>query len=83
MNEIEGQGKVPITAMKMSGRSDEKSKRGTEIHRLYPEGDSGLFLEYQNFLIRTLAAAFDLSPQNFGLEGDVNRNVSEVAEDRD
>jgi hypothetical protein len=83
MNEIEGQGKIPITSMKTSGRSDEKSKRGPEVHRLYPEGDSGLFLEYQNFLIRTLAASFDLAPQNFGIEGDVNRNVSEVAEDRD
>lgn len=83
MNEVEGQGKVPITAQRSSGRSDEKSKRGFEVHRLYPEGDSGLFLEYQNFLIRTLAAAFDLSPQNLGIEGDVNRNVSEVAEDRD
>jgi hypothetical protein len=83
MNEIEGQGKMPITAMKSSGRADEKSKRGAEILRLYPEGDSGLFFEYQRFLIRTLAAACDLSPQNFGLEADVNRNTSETAEDRD
>jgi hypothetical protein len=83
MNEIEGQGKVPIVGLKSSGRPDEKSRRGADVLRLYPEGDSGLFLEYQKFLIRTLAAAFDISPQNLGLEDDVNRNVSEVADDRD
>lgn len=83
INEVEGQGTTPISAFGGSSRSDEKSKRGLEVHRLYPEGDAGLYLEYQNFLLRTLAAAFDLSPQNFGLEADVNRNTSEVAEDRD
>lgn len=83
INQVEGRGEMPITAFGSSGRSDDKSKRGLEVHRLYPEGDAGLFLLYQNFLIRTLGAAFDLSPQNFGLEADVNRNTSEVAEDRD
>jgi hypothetical protein len=83
INEIEGQGKVPIIAAKTSGRSDEKTRRGITVERLYPEGDAGLFLEYQRFLIRTLGAACDLSPQNFGIEADVNRNTSEVAEDRD
>ena len=42
-----------------------------------------MFLEYQRFLIRTLAAAFDLSPMNFGVDADVNRNQGEVNEDRD
>jgi hypothetical protein len=83
INEVEGQGVTPITSLGGSTRSDEKSKRGLAIHRLYPEGDNGLYLLYQNFLIRTLGASFDLSPQNFGLEADVNRNTSEVAEDRD
>jgi hypothetical protein len=83
INDIEGQGKVPITAIAGSGRSDEKSKRGLEVHRLYPEGDNGMFLEYQRFLIRTLAASFDLSPMNFGVDADVNRNQGEVNEDRD
>jgi hypothetical protein len=53
MNDIEGQGKVPITAIGGSGLSDEKSKRGVEVHRLYPEGDNAMFLEYRRFLIRT------------------------------
>jgi hypothetical protein len=83
INEIEGMGKVPIVGMGGQGRSDEKSKRGADIKRLFPEGDSGMYLEYQQFLLRTLAAAFDLSPQNLGIEADVNRNTSEVAEDRD
>ena len=30
-----------------------------------------------------IATSFDLSPQNLGVERDVNRNTSEVAEDRD
>lgn len=83
INEIEGQGKVPFSAFGSGGRGDDKSKRGVNILRLFPEGDSGMFLEYQKFLLRTLAAAFDLSPQNLGVESDVNRNTSEVAEDRD
>jgi hypothetical protein len=83
INEIEGQGKVPITAISSGGRSDDKSKRGVEVHRLYPEGDNGMFLEYQRFLIRTLAASFDLSPMNFGVDADVNRNQGEINEDGD
>jgi hypothetical protein len=74
---------VPITAIDGGGRSDDKSKRGVEVHRLYPEGDNRMFLEYQRLLIKTLAAAFDLSPMNFGVDADVNRNQGEVNEDRD
>jgi hypothetical protein len=83
INEIEGMGKVPILSMGGSPRQGDKNSRGLSVHRLFPEGDSGMFLEYQQFLLRTLAAAFDLSPQNLGIEADVNRNTSEVAEDRD
>jgi hypothetical protein len=81
INEIEGQGKFPLTALG-GGNKDEK-KTGPQVMRLYPEGDAGLYLEYQQFLIRELAAAFDLSPMNFGVDGDVNRNQGEVNEDRD
>lgn len=79
-NDIEGQGMVPIISSKTG--ADSKPEK-VQVSRLYPEGDKGMFLEYQEFLIRELAAAFDLSPQNFGLERDVNRNTAEVAEDRD
>ena len=80
-NEVEGQGVMPLFSMQQVG-TDGKV-RGPSVLRLYPGGDKGLYLEYQNFLIRELAAAFDLSPQVLGLERDVNRNTAEVADDRD
>lgn len=70
--EIEGQGKVPIV-----------STKGGAVHRLYPDGDEALYLKYQEYLKSELAIAFDLSPQNLGVERDVNRNTAEVAEERD
>lgn len=77
-NEVEGQGNMPIFSM----ASAEKA-RGPSVLRLYPEGDDALYLKYQEFLIRELATCFDISPQNLGLERDVNRNTSETSEDRD
>ena len=71
-NEIEGRGMMPITGMKEA-----------EALRLYPDGDDALYLKWQEFCIREIGTAFDLSPQNFGIERDVNRNTSEVSEDRD
>jgi hypothetical protein len=78
-NEVEGQGNMPMFAM--AGAGDKR--RGPSVMRFYPEGDAGLYLQYQEFLIRELATAFDISPQNLGLERDVNRNTSETSEDRD
>jgi hypothetical protein len=80
-NDIEGQGNTPFFGT--PGTGGDTKTRGPNVLRLYPEGDDGLYLKYQEFVQRELAAAFDLSPQNFGLEADVNRNTSEVAEDRD
>jgi hypothetical protein len=71
-NEIEGQGVTPIVGTK-----------GGKVHQLFPEGDTALYLKYQEFLKVEIAIAFDLSPQNLGVERDVNRNTAEVAEDRD
>jgi hypothetical protein len=71
-NEIEAQGKMPI----MGGE-------GGEAVRFWPEGDSALYLKYQEFLIREIATAFDLSPMNFGIEAGINRGQGEVAADRD
>lgn len=71
-NEIEGQGQTPIF-----GGEDSK------IFPLRPTDDKAVFLGYQQFVIREIATAFNSSPQNFGVEADVNRNTSEVAEDRD
>lgn len=71
-DEVEGQGKVPIVATK-----------GGDVRRLYPEGDEALYLKFQEFLKSEIAIAFDLSPQNLGVERDVNRSTGEVAASRD
>ncbi len=70
--ETEGQGKVPIVATK-----------GGNVRRLYPDGDNALYLKYQDFLKSEIATAFDLSPQNLGIERDVNRSTGEVSQERD
>lgn len=73
-NDIEGRGVLPI-----SGGGEAEPK----FIPLHPDGDNALYLKYQDFLKREIAIAFDLSPQNLGVESDINRNTSEVAEDRD
>jgi capsid portal protein len=50
---------------------------------LTAEGDKALYLAWQEYLKVEIATSFDLSPQNLGVERDVNRNTSETAEDRD
>jgi Phage portal protein len=80
-DEVEGQGTMPIWGLSTMG-ADGKS-RGAEVMRLYPEGDTGLYLKYQEFLKAEIATAFDLSPMNLGVERDVNRSTGEVGEDRD
>ncbi len=72
-NEVEGQGQTPILG----------NKGKPEVFKLHSGGDDALYLKWQEFLIREIATAFNLSPQNLNLERDVNRNTSEVAEDRD
>jgi HK97 family phage portal protein len=72
-DEVEGQGVTP-----MMGGSDEPKSIN-----LHAGNDKALYLEYQEMLKREIAISFDLSPQNLGVESDVNRNTAEVAEDRD
>ena len=73
INEIEGQGKTPF----IGGKQEPK------VANLHTGTDNALYLKYQDFILRELAAAFDISPQNLGIEADVNRSTAEVAEDRD
>ncbi len=47
-----------------------------EVLDLKPASDEGLYLIYQEMLVRTLAYSFGLKPQDFGLERDVNRSTS-------
>lgn len=71
-NEIEGEGMTPM----LGGQ-------GAEVLRLRGSTDDALFLKFQDMLVREIATAFELSPQNLGIEADVNRNTSETADDRD
>ena len=80
-NEVEGQGQVPIVGM--GGAPGDHRSRGIEVQRLHPEGDQGMFLKYQEFLMRVIAAAFDISPANLSIERDVNRSTADTAQDRD
>lgn len=63
-NEIEGTGKVPIIANLPSR---------PEVLRFGEGSDRDLRLEWQRFLIRIIADAFDLPPLLLGLEQDINR----------
>lgn len=72
-NEVEGRGLTPIIGGKVS----------PEVHKLHPGGDEALYLKWQEFLIREIATAFNISAMNLNLEADINRNTAEVAEDRD
>jgi hypothetical protein len=65
-DEIEGTGKVPILSV------DTKP----EVLRFAGGTDADLRLEWQEFLIRIIADAFDLPPVLLGLERDVNRNTA-------
>lgn len=47
---------------------------------LKPSTDQGLYITYQEMLVRTLAYSFGLKPQDFGLERDVNRSTSIVSQ---
>lgn len=83
VNEIEGQGQVPIIGTEIGSGQDVGKSRGAQAIKLFPEGDAGLFLKYQEFLRTEIAAAFDLSNMNLNIERDVNRSTSEVSEDKD
>ena len=70
-DEIEGTGKVPILSV--------ESK--PEVLRFGAGTDADLRLQWQEFLIRIIADAFDLPPMMLGLERDVNRNTATTQSD--
>lgn len=67
-NEVAGKGITPI----MGG-----TDRIAAVD-VAPSDDQGLYLQWQNFLIRVIALAFDLSPQKLGQLKDVNRSTAET-----
>jgi phage portal protein BeeE len=62
-DEIEGTGRVPILT----------AENKPEVLRFGAGTDADLRMAWQEFLIRVIAAAFDLPPLLLGVEGDVNR----------
>lgn len=64
-NELEGQSKISMV-------SGLKKPEVLDIKAVLPDD---LLLEWQEFLIRIMANAFDISPFSLGLEKDVNRNT--------
>lgn len=72
-NEVEGQGQTPIIGNSIK----------PDVLKLHGGGDSALYLKYQEWLVREIATAFGISPQNLGIERDVNRSTGDVATDRD
>jgi HK97 family phage portal protein len=71
-DEVEGTGRIPVLSC----------EKKPEVLRFAGGTDADLRLEWQNFLIRMIANAFDLPPMLLGLEADVNRSTaSELADE--
>ncbi|HUO25246.1 MAG TPA: phage portal protein [Candidatus Aquilonibacter sp.] len=70
-DEIEGTGRVPILSV--------ESK--PEVLRFGGGTDADLRLQWQEFLLRVVADAFDLPPFYLGVERDVNRSTAEEYND--
>lgn len=66
-DEAEGTGQVPILS----------SETKPEVLRFAGGTDADLRLQWQEFLLRVMANAFDLPPMFLGLQGDVNRSTAE------
>jgi len=71
-DEIEGTGRVPILSV----------ENKPEVLRFGGGTDADLRLQWQEFLLRIIADAFDLPPQSLGLERDVNRSTSAEMSDQ-
>jgi len=70
-DEIEGTGKVPILS----------AESKPEVLRFGGGTDADLRLQWQEFLLRVVADAFDLPPFYLGVERDVNRSTAEKFND--
>jgi phage portal protein BeeE len=71
-DEIEGTGRVPVLSC----------EKKPEVLRFAGGTDADLRLQWQEFLIRMIANAFDLPPMLLGLEQDVNQSTAgELADD--
>ncbi len=79
---VEGQGETPVI-----GGADNVSEGAkgamAQILKLTKGDDSDLRLSWQQWLVRLVAMAFDLSPQKLNLETTVNRATAEEMADAD
>lgn len=66
-NEVAGRGITPII-----GGTDRIG-----VVQIGAADDQGLYLQWQEFLIRVIAMAFDLPPKKLGLSRDINRSTAE------
>lgn len=71
-DEIEGTGRVPILSV----------ENKPEVLRFGGGTDADLRLQWQEFLLRIIADAFDLPAQSLGLERDVNRSTAAEMNDQ-
>ena len=71
-NELEGQGKLPILGGTVK----------PSVLDLKPDGDSALYLAYQDLLTREIAVSFNLDQSCLGMSQETSRDTSEAAEDR-
>ena len=65
-DEMEGTGRVPVLSC----------EKKPEVLRFAGGTDADLRLQWQEFLIRVIANAFDLPPMLLGVSGDVNRSTA-------
>lgn len=72
-NEAEGQAKVSL----MTGLPK------PEVVEVNPVTPQDLLLEWQDFLIRIMAAAFELTPMALGLERQTNRSTAAIMAEQD
>ena len=71
-DEIEGTGRVPILSV----------ENKPEVLRFGGGTDADLRLQWQEFLLRIVADAFDIPPQMLGVERDVNRTTAAEMNDQ-
>jgi len=71
-DEIEGTGRVPILSV----------ENKPEVLRFGGGTDADLRLQWQEFLLRVIADAFDIPPQLLGVERDVNRSTAAEMNDQ-
>ena len=51
-----------------------------EVIPMKPTTDDGLFLKYTELQLRIMAFCFNLKPQDFGIERDVNRSTASISQ---